>query len=217
MLPKPKGILFDLDGTLIDSIPLSFEAFNAGVRAAGTRDFQSHEIRKYFGMGELQIFENLMGPVKAKVAFEAARAFFEANLDRLPLHPGINELLEQIEFAGLQLGLVTGRGSIITKTILEYHQLGARLGVVVTNDDVPRPKPAPDGLLLASQKLGISIDRLVYIGDSELDIRAARACKMSSIGALWDKTVSHDLLLQEGPSATAQSPSEVATSLFQGI
>ena len=89
-----KGVVFDLDGTLVDSLGTTFEAFNHAIVGSGGAKHTPSEIMAHFGTGESQIFAKILGEEKAASAYVLAREYMDRNLDRVPLHQGVGDLLE---------------------------------------------------------------------------------------------------------------------------
>src|SRR3954464_2972562 len=104
-----KGILFDLDGTLVDSLSATIDAFNHGIVSQGGRVHTAQEIMRYFGPGEGEIFSQIVGPGRAAAAYEACRKFLDENLARVPMHAGVPELLDELKAAKVPISIVTGR------------------------------------------------------------------------------------------------------------
>src|SRR4051794_15644918 len=105
-----QGIVFDLDGTLVDSLSATFEAFNHSIEHFGGRRLTGEEIMSYFGPGEGGIFGKILGSDKAVAAYEMSRDFFDRNITQVPLHPGVGDLLEKLKSDGAPVSIFTGRG-----------------------------------------------------------------------------------------------------------
>jgi len=107
------------------------------------------------------------------------------------------------------MGIVTGRHAVDLALVLNPHDLAPYFSVLVADSDVARPKPAPDGLLLACQTLGLEPERTLYVGDSVNDMLAARAAGCVAVAALWDGLSDKAGLANTHPAVMAQSPSEL--------
>lgn len=202
-------MIFDLDGTLIDSLSATFAALNHGIAAVGGSPLDPQELVKFFGPAETRIFEKIVGTDRAEAAFVASRDFMDRNLSNVPLHAGVAELLDALGRLSLPLAIFTGRGSETTRLILRHHGLLDRFAAVITSDDVVHSKPSPEGLNLALEKLGVEAGRALYVGDSPLDIVAARRAGAIAVAATWDRIVDRAALEAAGPDHRVEKPSDV--------
>ncbi len=208
-LKTAAAVVFDLDGTLVDSLSSTFAAFNHGIVAVGGAPLEPKELVAFFGPGETRIFEKLVGADRAEEAFIASRDFMDRNLANVPLHEGVAELLDTLENLGLALAIFTGRGSETTDLILGHHGLLDRFGAVVTSDHVIHSKPSPEGLHMALGKLGVEAARALFVGDSPLDLVAARRAGAIAVAATWDLAVDRAALEAAGPDHWVHAPKDV--------
>lgn len=204
-----KGIVFDLDGTLVDSLSTTFDAFNHAITLHGGHKHTAEEILKYFGPGESQIFAQILGPEKAQSAYRASRDYMDSQLGAIPLHAGVGDLLEQIKSEGVPISIFTGRSWDTTELILKHHRILDRFITVVANDHTAAPKPSPEGLLLALKRMGLDPSEAVLVGDSPVDMMAAKFAKSGSVAALWDLLAKKSALELHSPHHWAQTPAEV--------
>lgn len=207
--PKLKGIVFDLDGTLVDSLKVTFDAFNLGITHFGGRPHTGEEIMGHFGPGEGQILARIVGPENAEVATRMARAHLEANLAQVPLHEGVAELLERLKSSGVEISIVTGRSWDATERILNHHDLLDRFVTVIAHDHVESSKPSPEGILLALGRMRLKPLDCCYVGDSPMDMKAASQAGMPGVAALWDPMSKRQDLLNAGAQIFAQHPMDV--------
>lgn len=201
-----KGVLFDLDGTLVDSLRVTFEGFNHAFTRFGGREHSPQEILAHFGPGETKIFERVVG---AEHAENATRAYFEytrARMHDAPLFPGVAELLQECERQGLGIAIVTGRGRESTALILRHHGLAERFAKIVCHEDVGSSKPSPEGIQMALATLGIAPENAIYVGDMWVDIRAAHRAGCRAISAAWDSAYDPTAVEREKPHARFDSP-----------
>lgn len=204
-----KGILFDLDGTLVDSLAVTFDAFNAGFIQEGARKHSPHEIMSHFGPGESEIFAKVVGKERADAASLRFQRHLDENMGQLPLHSGVPNVLEWAREAGLAMSIVTGRGWETTEMILKHHELMDRFVTVICNDHVDFPKPSPVGIELALKRMGLKPSEAMYVGDSWMDMRAARLAGCQSVAALWDLLVDRDELAAQSPDHWAEAPAAI--------
>lgn len=186
MLNPIKSVLFDLDGTLMDSFSVTLEGFQRGLESGGHRRLDPKELVALFGPAERSIFATLLGEAKADHAFSIFRNYTQSALSEIPIHKGILELIAELKNRNLKVGIFTGRGRTTTDFILKHHGITNQFEVIITNDDVPHPKPAPDGILKALHFFGLKPAEGVYVGDTVIDIQASKRAGCKSIGAHWD-------------------------------
>jgi phosphoglycolate phosphatase/pyrophosphatase PpaX len=187
--PLPRAILFDLDGTLIDTFWLYAECFRRTLNPyLGYTPTDEEMIAR--GPGSERSF--LLGWLGAE-AGERAHADFGRHYEALHggLHEGpydgVREMLAALRAAGYPLGVVTGKGRHAW-TVTDREMGLGEFAVVVTDDDVAAPKPDPQGLLAAARALGLPPGDIVYVGDSDGDLLAGRAAGMRTAAVLWPKT-----------------------------
>jgi HAD superfamily hydrolase (TIGR01549 family) len=203
------GIVFDLDGTLVDSLSFTLEAFNYGIVSQGGKALSPAEIMKFFGPGEGDIFTAILGEAKSVPAYLAYQSFVDQNLHKMPLHEGVPELLEQLKSAGVPVSIFTGRSWPTTETILKHHRLLDRFITIVASDHVNMPKPSPEGLLLALSRMKLRPSDVLFVGDSAFDMQAARAAGSRGVAALWDLLVDRASLEKQTPHHWASTPTEI--------
>ncbi len=204
-----KGVVFDLDGTLVDSLSTTFDAFNHGIVRCGGRVHTPDEIMDYFGPGEGQIFARIVGKDQAEAAYAACRTYLDEHLEEVPLHAGVEDLLNELRARQVPLAIVTGRSWNTTEVILRHHGLLDRFITVIANDHVPAPKPAPDGIRLALERLRFQPHEIVYVGDSIVDVQASRSAGSRSAAALWDALASRERLSSCDPHHWVEHPRQI--------
>ena len=181
----PSLVIFDLDGTLLDTLPGTFRAFSEALAPALGRVPGEEEIRARFGASDHRIVREWVGPEHAEAAVARLYAAYEREFRDAAVFPGVSELLDALVAGGVTLALFTGRGRPSTERLLEATGLAARFPLVVTSDDVTDPKPAPEGLLQVLERSGAAPADAVYVGDSPLDVRAARGAGIRPLAAFW--------------------------------
>lgn len=204
----PLAAVFDLDGTLIDSLPVTFDAFRDATAPFLGRRLSDAEIYAHFGPADHLIVADLVGPAHAEAAIAGLMAVYRRRLREMPLFPGIPEALAALRAAGLRLALCTGRGGPSTRLILDALGLAPLFETVVAGEEVAHPKPAPDGIRETARRLGVPPERCVYVGDSIKDVEAGRAAGAFTIAALWAATEGEGPLAGH-PHAVARRPDEL--------
>jgi HAD superfamily hydrolase (TIGR01509 family) len=183
-------VLFDLDGTLVDTWDLYVEAYLRALERLRGRRPTFDELRALKPTSELRLFEEVLGPDEARAGhgvFLEEYGTLHADLFG-GVYPGVVEMLETVRRRGAAVGIVTGKSRGAWE-ITREHLDGAlgKLRVVVTDDAVETPKPDPQGLRHALRALGIGEARTLYVGDSEGDAGAAAGAGMAFGAALWAK------------------------------
>lgn len=178
------AIAFDLDGTLVDTLPDLHEAANRMLRDLGRAPVEAGAVRDYVGDGVDRLVKRLLtGEADGEPAaseFEPARNRFRQHYaavltrDSRPF-PGVTEALATFREEGLRLACVTNKPEAFTLPLLEKLALHRRLDLVVAGDSLQAKKPDPIQLQHCAQAFGIPIQRLLMVGDSANDTRAARA------------------------------------------
>jgi 2-phosphoglycolate phosphatase len=207
-------ILFDLDGTLVDTAPDLGLALNMQRERHGLSPLPLEAIRPYASHGSRGLLAVGFGLVPEDSAFAEMREEYLALYDEVftcspVLFPGTAELLSALENKRLRWGVVTNKPGRFTKPLLEAIGLNGRACCVVSGDDAPRPKPYPDTLLLAMQQAGVQPAQCLYIGDAERDIQAAKAAGMNSAVALYGYLDETDRPEEWGANAAVRTPMEV--------
>ncbi|WP_017997941.1 phosphoglycolate phosphatase [Paracoccus sp. N5] len=181
----PCPVVFDLDGTLIDSAPDIHACVNAVLRLHGVRPLTLDQVRGFIGGGVDLLWRRVIGattlPVEAHrdlVASFMTRYHEATGLTRL--YPNVLETLGILADRGYPLGLCTNKPLAPTQAVLEHFGIARLFGAVIGGDSLPQRKPDPAPLRAAFQALGANPDapRGVYVGDSEFDEECARNAGM---------------------------------------
>jgi len=183
-----RGVLFDLDGTLFDTWDLYIEAYIRTLEKYVGRRLSPAELIGLHPVSEIGLLRSVVGEIRLADAHRAFLGIYRTLHGELfgGIYPGIVEMLAELSRQGLSLGVVTGK----SKAAWEVTSMAIGLGkfdAVVTDDDVDQPKPNPDGIALALQRLGLRAEEAVYVGDSTGDAKAARAAGVRFVAALWPK------------------------------
>jgi phosphoglycolate phosphatase/pyrophosphatase PpaX len=181
-----RAIIFDFDGTVADTLPLIFHCFREVFRKYAGRQLTDKEIVGMFGPHEAGILQENLNPESFTEAVEDFYAEYVSHHEMLVKNDqAIMNLLHHLSEQGIKLGIVTGKGRRSTELSLEFLHLKQIFDVIITGDDVEKPKPHPEGIRLAMQRLGVNASETAYVGDSNADIRAAKAADVISFGVNW--------------------------------
>lgn len=211
-------ILFDLDGTLVDTAPDLGYALNLQLKKHGKKPLSDAAVRPFASHGSRGLIGLGFGITPADNHFIAMRdeylSIYDTVFTRSPvLLPGIAALLEVIESKNLRWGIVTNKPRRFTVPLIESMGLHKRAACVVSGDDAPQPKPSPATLLLACDKVGVKPENCIYVGDAERDIQAGKAAGMKTVVALFGYIDVTDKPQAWGADALIQSPVELLNEL----
>jgi phosphoglycolate phosphatase len=209
-----KAVLFDLDGTLVDTAPDLGHALNLQLQRHGKAPLPDAQIRPIASHGTRGLLALGFGLTPEDAAFNAMRdeylALYDQVFTRSPrLFDGFAHVLQHFEQQGLPWGIVTNKSRRFTQPLVASMGLHTRAAAVVSGDDAPQPKPSPATLLLACQQMGISPQDCLYVGDAERDIQAGRAAGMKTAVALFGYLDHTDAPDTWGADVMINTPSEL--------
>jgi phosphoglycolate phosphatase len=190
-------ILFDLDGTLADSAPDLAAAINDCLLARGRPPRPLADLRPWISHGARGLIAQTFGLTPDDDAYEALRVEFVDRYERqLCLHttlfPGVPQLLDRIESAGMRWGIVTNKVARLTDPLVQLLGLDQRAACVVSGDTAARPKPDPDPIQYALNACGCPPARSLYVGDDRRDIQAGRAAGVGTVAVSYGYSVHID-------------------------
>lgn len=192
-----QAVLFDLDGTLVDSAPDLGDAANRMRERRGLPPLDEAYYRPRASSGARGMIEAAFGLTPDHPAFDAYKAEYldtygEVMTRRTRPFDGVESLIAALEDAGLPWGVVTNKIERFALPLTAALPLFRSAGTVIGGDTTPHPKPHPAPLLEAARRLGVEPAACVYVGDDERDIVAARAAGMPSVVALWGYRLAED-------------------------
>ena len=213
-----QAVLFDLDGTLIDSVPPQINLMAHMLEAVGLPPAPRALVAEFM-TGGLSVLEKMIPADMAHRKDELIKQLLAVGrplsadmfLHRIQMIPGVERLLPALATRGISIGVVTSTDRRnIDKKLVTFERKGLRtlLEVVIATEDAPRKKPAPDPLLEGARRLDVPAEGCVYVGDSHVDIRAGRAAGMTTIGVLTGLDDS-DTLLGEQPTLLLDSVADL--------
>ncbi len=200
-----KAIHFDLDGTLIDSVPDLALAVNEMLQTLGRETFDEDTIRYWVGNGSQMLVKRaLVGKREFdeeeidEVLFQKAhRIFLEAYDKHLcestKAFAGVMDTLQELKKRGYRLSIITNKPAQFVAPILEGLGFGDLIESYLGGDCLPKKKPDPLPLVTMCERMGVSIEESVMVGDSKNDILAANACAMQSIGVSYGYNYGEDI------------------------
>lgn len=215
-LPAPRAVLFDLDGTLVDTAPDLGHAANLVRGELGLAPLPLADYRPVASAGARGLLGRALGLVPEHADFPRHRdrflALYRENLTRASRpFEGMDELFAAIRARGARWGVVTNKPAWLTAPLLEGLALHA--DCAVSADQVGRPKPSPDSLLRACALLDLAAPECWYVGDDKRDIVAGRAAGMPTVAADWGYLGADGPIETWGADRIARTPRELAAWL----
>ena len=214
---KPDMVLFDLDGTLVDSVPDLAYAINSTLHCLGLAPHTEDQIRLWIGNGlERLIKRALTGDMNAepedgmyKRAYPLFMKYYSENTCRESrLYDGVHTALEYLGSNGFKLGCVTNKMEVFTHSILRKLGIYDAFGIIISGDTLPRKKPDPLPLHHAAEYFNVSAENALMIGDSGNDIQAAHAAGFRVWCVTYGYNQGNDIRTY-GPDAVLDSLTEL--------
>jgi N-acetyl-D-muramate 6-phosphate phosphatase len=210
-----QAVLFDLDGTLADTAPDMARTVNAMLEARRLSPVPLELVRPHVSKGARGMIGAAFGVTPEHADFAAMReeflAVYAENLCvDTRLFPGMDELLDLLDERGLAWGVVTNKFEHLARRVLDGLGLASRTAVLVGGDTCARAKPFPDPLLHAAGRLALSPAAILYVGDDERDVQAARAAGMPVLAAGYGYLGDGPEPARWGADAVVGSPPEIA-------
>lgn len=218
-MTKPNAVLFDLDGTLIDTAPDFIRIIKLMCAKHNHPCPTDATIREQVSAGaramvRLMFGDKLMGVADADEIMLAHRQEFLDLYEQdicvdSRLFDGLDDLLDALEDKGVAWGIVTNKPRYLAEQLLDKLDLAKRCAVLVCPDDVTHTKPDPEPMFLASKKLGVDPKNCIYVGDHIRDIQAGRASGMMTVVAGFGYIVPDENLHEWGADKVVATPDEL--------
>ena len=206
--------VFDLDGTLLDTLGDLAASTNYALRTYGMPEHSLDDVRRFVGNGVRMLMERAVPQGADNPQFEAAFQTFQEHymqhsLDTTKPYDGIIETLEALKAEGCRLAVVSNKMMAATQELCR-HFFRDTIEVAIGEHEAQgiRKKPAPDTVNEAFRQLGVGKERAVYVGDSDVDILTARHSGLPCISVLWGFR-DRDFLIQHGAETFISAPSEL--------
>ena len=207
-------LLFDLDGTLIDSAPDLAGATNDLRASHGLPPLPYDTLRPMVGSGARGMVGVAFGVTPDDLRFAEFRDAFLARyaerlLDQTQVFAAMAPVLDALDAAGFRWGIVTNKAMRFTAPLVEGLGLSARAAVVIAGDSTPHAKPHPAPLLEAARRMGVAAAGCIYIGDDHRDIVAGRAAGMATLAAAWGYLGQGEPVHTWGADGVLSSPADL--------
>ena len=220
-----KTFIFDLDGTLLDTLQDLADSVNYALRSHGMPEHSQHEIRRFVGNGVRLLMERAVPDGAANPQFDAVFATFrqyymQHSLDTTRPYDGIPELIHELKQRGCRLAVVSNKMMAATQELIAHFF--PEIDVAIGENEAAgiRKKPAPDTVLEALRQLGVTpltsplsplpSKNTVYVGDSDVDIETAQNSGLPCISVLWGFR-DRDFLTAHGATTFVETPHEILT------
>ena len=215
---NPRGVLFDLDGTLADTAPDLADALNHVLARHGREPLPFETIRAVVSHGGAALIRLGFAITPDSPDFDAKRQqlldYYERNLcRRTRLFDGMDEVLATIEQHNIAWGIVTNKPAWLTDPLMSALGLESRARSIISGDTCGRSKPHPEPILCACDRMGIAPAACVYVGDAERDIASGRAAGTATVAALYGYLRAQDEPQQWMADAHIEAPRELLALL----
>ncbi|SFB07525.1 pyrophosphatase PpaX [Lentibacillus halodurans] len=181
-----KAIIFDFDGTLADTLPICYRAFQDVFRTFDGKELSDDNVRAMFGPSETDIIRKNLTNGNSVEAIELFYKSYQENHQQLvQVNNEINDMLKYLSGRGFKLGIVTGKAKRSLDISLKALHMDDSFEVMITGDDVKKPKPHPEGINRALSVLNAGSPEAMFVGDSDADIDAGNRANVRTIGVQW--------------------------------
>lgn len=207
-----RAVIFDLDGTLLNTLDDLHTAVNAALARHGYPLRTREEVRTFVGNGVALLIQRALPPDVDEVTAAAVLADFKAHYaahsaDRTAPYGGISALLDGLREKGIRVAVVSNKFDAAVKALCARY-FDDRVEVAIGESDGVRKKPAPDTVFEALRLLGISPREAVYVGDSDVDIETAKSAGMKGISVTWGFR-DEEFLIRHGAVNLVRTPEEL--------
>lgn len=214
LLVKMNAYIFDLDGTLLNTLDDLAASTNAALRHSGMPERTTDEVRQFVGNGVRLLMERAIPNGANNPLFDETFAFFREHylrhsLDHTSPYDGITEMLAELRRRGKRTAIVSNKFYLATQELARHFYPDTIEVAIGEHEEAGiRKKPAPDTVQEALRQLGVSKEEAVYIGDSDVDVMTARNCSMPCISVLWGFR-DEQFLRTHGATTFVRSPQEI--------
>jgi pyrophosphatase PpaX len=202
-------VLFDLDGTLIDSGAMILSSFRHATRTVLEREIPDEELAALVGGMNIREQMQALAPDRVEELVRVYRAHNEPLHADLQAFPGVEDLLGELSSQGRRLGIVTAKRRRTVDLAFAVLPIERFFDVVVTSGDTERHKPHPDPVLLALERLNANGARAAFVGDSPFDVGAGKAAGTFTVGVSWGGLHPEERLVEAGADVVVHKPEDL--------
>lgn len=184
-----KAILFDLDGTLIDTLTDLYTAVNHALVTHGLKKRTMEEIREFVGNGVRHLMtlstDNALNQDQFDIVFRSFSDYYESHaMVYTKPYQGIHPLIKELKTQGLKVGVISNKVQSAVNIVVP-HFFGSAFDLSLGESPLIKRKPSPDMILHALKQLDLSNDEVIFVGDSEVDLQTASAAQVKMIAVTW--------------------------------
>ena len=215
-----KAVIFDLDGTLLNSLFDLRDSVNATMKKHGFPTHSTDAVRRFVGNGVAKLIERAIPRGRENAMFETCLADFKEHYaihmyDKTAAYDGIYEMLDSLKEKGYRLAVVSNKFDAAVKELCKrYFPDHIEVAIGECESAGIKKKPAPDTVIEALKLLGITKEEAVYVGDSEVDVHTAKNSGMECISVLWGFR-EKEFLKSEGASIFASTTTELESIIAE--
>lgn len=190
---KITTILFDFDGTVMNTNDLIIESWQYTYRTVEGKERPVEEIVRTFGEPLLTSMAKALPQIPAEEAVEIYRSYHRESFgEKITIFPGVKEMLKTLKAEGYKLAVVTSRARRTTYEAMEKYEIQDCFSAVITCDDTDKHKPDPEPVFIALDKLGSKAEESLMVGDSMFDVHCARNAGVKSVLVGWAVAVTDE-------------------------
>ena len=208
-----KAIIFDLDGTLLDTRQDLANSINLTLKSLNKKEKPQDEIISHVGNGIKRLVEDCVVPKDDNETNKAVELFrnhySKEYLKTTYPYKGMPELIEEISKLGIKIGVNSNKDDNFTKELIRKHYKDIDLEYVIGNKEGFERKPSPQAVDAILNNMGVKKEETIYIGDSQVDIKTAKNAKTELICVGWGFKTKEDLLKEEKTVKIVETPNEI--------
>lgn len=208
-------VLFDLDGTLVDTAPDLIACLNRALKSHGFKEVLTDAVKPFISYGAAAMIEKSVTNIDSATQDKILETMLDLYQENIAKHsqffPGIVDTLQTIESLGLKWGIVTNKKERFTLPLIDAFKLKNRAACVISGDTTANSKPHPEPMLTACEQANVKPEECVYIGDALHDIEAGKNTKMKTLAAVYGYLKPDDIPSHWQADALIESPEQLTS------